>query len=157
AAITLVFVGLGLFLARAVGAALAHVARATEELQRLNFDGAMPRSRFREIEQVYRTYDRLKEGLRAFEKYAPLRLVRMLLEGEVAPRLGGRVGTVTVLFSDIRDFTALAERMKPEEVALRLGEYFQCLSDIISELHGTVDKFIGDGVMAFWNAPRADE
>jgi adenylate cyclase len=156
ALITLLFVGLGLLLARAVGAALARVVVETEAVQRLHFEGVMPHSRFREIEQIFRTYDRLKAGLRAFEKYVPIRLVRMLLEGEAVPSLGGRVGTVTVFFSDVRDFTAMAEQMKPEEVAELLGEYFQCLSDVISELGGTVDKFIGDGIMAFWNAPRAD-
>jgi adenylate cyclase len=153
--ITILLVGVGLLLARAVGASLARVVGETEQLQRLIFAGMMPSSHFVEIEQIFRTYDRLKEGLRAFEKYVPMRLVRMLLEGEAVPRLGGRVGTVTVLFSDVRDFTAMAERMTPEEVAELLGEYFQCLSDVISDLGGTVDKFIGDGVMAFWNAPRA--
>jgi adenylate cyclase len=155
--ITLLFVGVGFWLARAVGAHLARVVAETERLEQLHFEGTMPQSRFVEIERIFRTYDRLKSGLRAFEKYVPIRLVRMLLEGEAAPRLGGRVGTVTVFFSDIRDFTALSERMPPHEVAELLGEYFQCLSDIIGQLGGTVDKFIGDGVMAFWNAPRTDE
>jgi adenylate cyclase len=154
--ITLLFLGVALLLARAVGAHLARVVTETERLERLQFEGDLPRSRFVEIEHVYRTYDRLKAGLRAFEKYAPMRLVRMLLAGEAEPRLGGRLGTVTILFSDVRGFTAWAEQLSPERVAELLGEYFQCLSDIIGELGGTVDKFIGDGVMAFWNAPRAD-
>src|SRR5262249_42419461 len=144
AVITLIFVVLGLLLARAVGAALARVVAETEEVERLHFAGAMPRSRFREIEQIFRAFDRLKAGLRAFEKYVPIRLVRMPLEGEAEPSLGGRLGTVTIFFSDARDFTANAEHMKPEEVAELLGEYFQILSDVISELGGTVDKFIGD-------------
>jgi adenylate cyclase len=155
--ITLLFVGVGFLLARAVGTQLARVVAETEKIEQLHFEGTMPQSRFVEIDRIFRTYNRLKAGLRAFEKYVPIRLVRMLLEGEAVPRLGGRVGTVTVFFSDVRDFTTLSERMTPEEVAELLGDYFQCLSDIISELGGTVDKFIGDGVMAFWNAPRADE
>jgi adenylate cyclase len=155
-AITLLFIVVGWLLARAVGSALGHVVEETEQLQQFHFAGGMPRSRFVEIEQIFRTYERLKIGLRAFEKYVPLRLVRMLLEGEAEPRLGGRVGMVTILFSDVRDFTALSEPLTPAEVAELLGDYFQCLSDVITEHGGTVDKFIGDGVMAFWNAPRAD-
>jgi adenylate cyclase len=81
----------------------------------------------------------------------------MLLEGQVASRLGGRAGTVTIFFSDVQGFATVSEEMSPQQVAELLGDYFQCLSDIIVELGGTVDKFIGDGVMAFWNAPREDE
>jgi adenylate cyclase len=157
AIITVFFVGVGFLLARAVGAALARVVAETEQVEQFRFEGAMPQSRFTEIDQIFRTYDRLKAGLRAFGKYVPLRLVRMLLVGEAEPRLGGRVGIVTVFFSDVRDFTALSETMTPQEVAELLGEYFQCLSDVISDHGGTVDKFIGDGIMAFWNAPGADE
>jgi adenylate cyclase len=156
ALIAVFFVGVALLLSRAVGAHLARVVSETEKLERLHFEGGMPSSRFVEIERIYRTFNRLKAGLRAFEKYAPLRLVRMLLESQAEPRLGGRLGTVTILFSDVRGFTSWSERLGPERVAELLGTYFQCLSEIIGELGGTVDKFIGDGVMAFWNAPRAD-
>jgi adenylate cyclase len=156
ALITVVFVGLGLLLGRAVGAALTRVVVETREVQRLNFDGTLPGSRFLEIEHIFRTYDRLKVGLRAFEKYVPMRLVRMLLQDQTDPQLGGRLETLTIFFSDIRGFTSLSERMTPGAVAELLGEYFQCLSDVISAHAGTVDKYIGDGIMAFWNAPRAD-
>jgi adenylate cyclase len=157
ALITVFFVGVALLLSRAVGVQLARVVTETEKLERLCFEGGVPSSRFVEIERIYRTFNRVKTGLRAFEKYAPVRLVRMLLESQAEPRLGGRLGTVTILFSDVRDFTSWSERLGPERVAELLGAYFQGLSDIVGELGGTVDKFIGDGVMAFWNAPRADE
>jgi adenylate cyclase len=81
----------------------------------------------------------------------------MLLEDEAEPRLGGRVQTMTVFFSDIRGFTAFSESVQPQELAELLGEYLQCMSEVINEHGGTVDKFVGDGIMAFWNAPRADE
>jgi adenylate cyclase len=154
--ITVVFVGLGLLLGRAVGTALTRVVTETREVQRLNFGGTLPGSRFVEIEHIFRTYDRLKVGLRAFEKYVPMRLVRMLLEDQRDPHLGGRLETMTIFFSDLRGFTSLSERMTPPEVAELLGEYFQCLSDVITAHGGTVDKYIGDGMMAFWNAPRPD-
>jgi adenylate cyclase len=86
-----------------------------------------------------------------------MRLVRMLLEEQAEPRLGGRMETMTIFFSDIRGFTALSESMRPQELADQLGEYLQSMSEVISEHGGTVDKFVGDGIMAFWNAPRPDE
>jgi adenylate cyclase len=155
-AITACFVGLGLLLARALTSSLLRVVAETKEIQRLQFTGALPQSRFVEVDLVFRTYDRLKLALRAFERYVPMRLVRMLLEGEAEPRLGGRIETMTMLFSDIRGFTSLSEGVRPEVLAELLGEYLQCVSDVIAAHGGTVDKFVGDGVMAFWNAPRAD-
>jgi adenylate cyclase len=154
--ITVGFVGLGLLLARAVTASLLKVVAQTREIQRLQFSGQVPQSRFVEVDLIFRTFDRLKGGLRAFEKYVPMRLVRMLLEGEAEPRLGGRIETLTIFFSDIRGFTSFSEGVRPETVAELLGEYLQCVSDVIADRGGTVDKFIGDGVMAFWNAPRPD-
>jgi adenylate cyclase len=155
-AITACLVGLGLLLARAVTSSLLRVVAETREIQQLRFYGPLPESRFVEVDLVFRAFDRLKGGLRAFEKYVPMRLVRMLLEGETEPQLGGRVETMTVLFSDIRGFTAFSETVRPEVLADLLGEYLQCVSDVIAGHGGTVDKFIGDGVMAFWNAPRPD-
>jgi adenylate cyclase len=154
--ITACFVGLGLLLARTVTSSLLRVVAETKEIQRLRFTGDLPASRFVEVDLVFRTFDRLKSGLRAFEKYVPMRLVRMLLEGEAEPRLGGRMEMMTILFSDIRGFTALSEGVRPEVLAELLGEYLQSVSEVITSRGGTVDKFVGDGVMAFWNAPRPD-
>lgn len=69
--------------------------------------------------------------------------------------LRGRRRDITVLFSDIRNFTALSEsRGNPEEVVGILNVYFPVMSSVIREYEGCVDKFIGDGIMAFWNAPH---
>jgi adenylate cyclase len=156
-AITAGFVGLGLLLARALTSSLLRVVDETKAIQRLHFVGDLPQSRFVEVELIFRTYDRMKLGLRAFERYVPMRLVRMLLESEAEPRLGGRIETMTMFFSDIRGFTAISESLAPEALAVRLGEYLQCVSDVIAARGGTVDKYVGDGVMAFWNAPHPDE
>ena len=96
----------------------------------------------------------MKVGLRALEKYVPTRLVRVLLESGEEPRLGGRSEEVTVFFSDLKGFSTLAEGMPPGELAEELGAYLGLVAETITEAHGTVDKYVGDAVMAFWNAPR---
>jgi adenylate cyclase len=63
---------------------------------------------------------------------------------------------VTVLFTDVADFTAKTERADPSQVMIYTSRYFAALSDEIMRNHGTVDKYIGDAVMAFWNAPSDD-
>ncbi len=64
--------------------------------------------------------------------------------------------TLSVLFADLRGFTAVAERMRPEEVRLFLNDYFTEMSEVVQAFGGTVDKYIGDEVMAFWGAPLPD-
>ena len=69
--------------------------------------------------------------------------------------LGGDRRPITILFSDIRGFTSMAESMRPDAIAQLLTEYFSEMVEIIFEHGGTLDKFVGDSVMALWGAPIA--
>ena len=89
-----------------------------------------------------------------FERYfTPQLAQRIASAGEGATRLGGDKREVTVLFSDIRGFTALSETMPPAEMAALLTDYFTEMVDCVFRNEGTLDKFIGDAVMAQWGAP----
>ena len=96
----------------------------------------------------------MKAGLRSFQKYVPADLVRALLASGAEARLGGERKVLTVLFSDIAGFTGLAEKLDPEKLVDILAEYLEVMSQEIAETGGTVDKYIGDAIMAFWGAPR---
>jgi class 3 adenylate cyclase len=92
-------------------------------------------------------------GLSAFARYMPLDIVRPLVEGGIDPKPGGSLREVTVMFADMPGFTELTERLGPDVEPL-LTEF---LTIAVAEVHregGTVDKFIGDAVMAIWNAPN---
>jgi len=89
-----------------------------------------------------------------FERYfTPQLAQRIASAGEGATRLGGDKREVTVLFSDIRGFTAMSEKMPPSDMATLLTDYFTEMVDCVFRNEGTLDKFIGDAVMAQWGAP----
>jgi adenylate cyclase len=76
----------------------------------------------------------------------------LVRKGEVA-RIGGRMETLTVLFTDIADFTKISESMTPEALTNHMAEYFQVMIDILHQHSATVDKIVGDAIVAFWGAP----
>lgn len=91
---------------------------------------------------------------RVLGSYLDPRIVRDLAERGDASLLGGRRREVTVLFSDIRGFTTLSERLEPEQVVEVLNVHLSAMSDVIMGTGGMVDKYVGDAVMAVWNAPN---
>ncbi len=89
----------------------------------------------------------------AFSQYVAPSVVRQLTAHPERLKLGGEVRELTVLVCDIRDFSAIAERLSAEELIAFINSFLTPLSDIIIENGGTIDKYMGDAIMAFWNAP----
>jgi adenylate cyclase len=112
-------------------------------------------SRITELANLSGAIADMAAGLAAFRKYIPADLVRTLVSEGVEPRPGGAMRTLTVLFADIAGFTGLSERLGDRIVPL-LSSYLDTMSREVSAHDGTIDKFIGDAVMAFWGAPAAN-
>jgi len=92
----------------------------------------------------------------AFGRYLSPALVERLAENPGRLSLDGEDRELTILFSDIRSFTTLSEAMSPGQLTQFMNRYFTVMSDSILETGGTIDKYIGDAIMAFWNAPLDD-
>ena len=99
-----------------------------------------------------------KQKIRAgFSQYVAKEVVDELLAKPEKLNLGGERRELTILFSDIRGFTSLSEKMKPEELVHYLNDYLTEMTTVIMDNNGVVDKFIGDAIMAFWNSPLLNE
>ncbi len=94
-----------------------------------------------------------KELRRAFGYYVAPQLLSQIERNAAALRLGGELRQITVMFADMRDFTSFSENLAPEQVVTTLNVLFGALGKEIVDRYGTIDKFIGDSIMAFWNAP----
>ena len=98
-----------------------------------------------------------KETKRMFSSYVTERVVNELIKNPEMAKVGGHRNNITVLFSDIRGFTTYSENRKPEEVVAILNEYLAAMTDVVFKWNGTLDKFVGDEIMAFWGDPLKQE
>lgn len=135
---------------RQVAADLAHIERFELE--------SIPRRRSAlvEIDRLSEAIGRMSAGLADFGKFIPTELVRQLITEGVRAEPGGSRREITVLFADLAGFTALTERLGDAAVPV-VGRFLDMASRAIAAEAGTVDKYIGDAVMAFWGAPVADD
>ena len=98
----------------------------------------------------------MKNAIQSFSYFVPKQIVEKLVVRGRDVKLGGETKRLTIFFSDITDFTKLSEGIPSEELMLYISDYLDEFSKVIMENHGTIDKYIGDSVMAFWGAPEDD-
>ncbi|AIB10492.1 guanylate cyclase [Azospirillum argentinense] len=155
--ILLISVAVALIVGRRISTQVAHLAEAADHVRTFDFRAIdeLPDSRLRELARANSAFNAMVAGLRWFETYVPKALVLRLMH-----RRGGLTSfqseerEVTVMFTDIRGFSRMAEHMGAADTAALLNEHFTLLANCIEAEGGTVDKFIGDAIMAFWGAPE---
>ena len=92
-----------------------------------------------------------------FKKYVSKNIVDKLLESEDSLNLGGTESDITILFSDIRGFTSMSEKLNPSEIVRLLNKYFQSMIDVVFKYNGTLDKIVGDELMVLYGVPLKNE
>ncbi len=107
----------------------------------------------KEIHELGSTVNLAQRAIWSFARFVPKEIVRRVLDNSISTELGGVREEITVAFTDVRDFTTIAESTDPDILMHQTSRYFSALTEAFLAEGGTVDKFIGDAVMVFWNAP----
>ena len=114
-------------------------------------------SRIVEVDHLSQAVQTLKRSMGDFGRYVPTQLVRRLVSGEMTSEIGGDRAEVSLLFTDIADFTTISESMEPTDLMREVSEYLALASNTLIEHGATIDKYMGDAIMAMWNAPVPQE
>ena len=146
------------FFSKTITSPIIRLLGATKEIEKGNFRVDIIPSSGDEIGELTTSFVAMGRGLEeremlkeTFGKFMSKDIAEMVLKGEV--KLGGERKTATVFFSDIRQFTAISEKLEPEEVVEFLNQYMTRMVNCVEVTNGVVDKFIGDAIMAVWGAP----
>lgn len=141
---------------RVVSNPLARIVEDLSKVERFDIEQIERRpSKLSELANLSAATANMAAGLSAFRKYVPTDLVRTLVSEGIHTQPGGEMKQISVLFCDVAGFTGLSEKLGPKIVQL-MEPFFSAASSAIARHDGTIDKFMGDAVMAFWGAPRVN-
>jgi len=134
------------------------LAQEAERIRNMDLESSNQlRSSIAEMDKLGSAMQGMRCALKSFSRYLPQTLVRQFIASGVDPQLGGERREITLLFTDVENFTPLAEHLAPEDLMQAMSTYFEEISKAVLERGGTIDKFVGDALMAFWNAPCESE
>ncbi|GMH57832.1 hypothetical protein TrLO_g10749 [Triparma laevis f. longispina] len=131
-----------------IGADMSKVSR----LEFLDFDQKIS-SNMLEIQYIQQAFYKMKNAINSFSKYVPREIVLNMTLHKKMAKLGVMPRQISIFFSDIAGFTTICEKLEPNEVLKMLSEYFTAMSKVIVETEGILLEFIGDAILAIWNAP----
>lgn len=140
---------------RQIAQPVRRLAVATRKIHDLDLSNVepIPGSFFSELDDAARSFNTMLDGLRWFERYVPKRLVQKLIKLDDDEGIQSEYRRVVIMFTDMAGFTSLSEMMSAPEAAEYLNSHFTMVADACESELGTVDKYIGDSVMAIWGAP----
>jgi adenylate cyclase len=138
-----------------MSASLKRITAQASRLRTLAAPDDMPvTSRVAEIDELGRTMAVAQRSVWSFARFVPKDIVTGIIDGSISTELHGVRQEITILFTDVTNFTGIAEAADPDNLTHQTSRHFAALTETFLAEGGTVDKFIGDSVMVFWNAPH---
>jgi len=149
---------LSIIMSRVITRPIRETSHSVAAMASLDFEkvAPLPRSAIKELDDLSNSFNAMLVGLKSFGRYVPRALVKRLIR-ENRVGAGSEERDLTVMFTDIAGFTSICEGMSPSEVADFINHHLAIISMCIEDEGGTIDKYIGDAVMAFWGAPDSIE
>ncbi len=153
-AATIISILLAVYASGKISRPINILAAKAKKLARLELgQGGVPHSNIVEIRRLSKSVESMDAALGSFSKYMPTNLVKKLLKQKLIAQPGGSTRVLPVMFLDFKNFTTVSETMSPSLLMEYLSGYLECMTNAIHSHDGTVDKYIGDSIMAFWGAP----
>ncbi|MDQ7781921.1 MAG: adenylate/guanylate cyclase domain-containing protein [Desulfomonilaceae bacterium] len=148
---------------RSVGKSIAEITSAAARVRRGDYTVTLPEDQLDDIGLLYRSFNAMTAGLQerdlieqTFGRYVDRSVAQELMKRPDALKLGGEIKKVTIMMSDIRDFTVMSEKLQPEEVIKILNRYFARMISVIERYKGIIVDFYGDSILVFFNGVETD-
>ena len=150
-----VSVAIGIYMSISLGRPIQKLANTARQMEDLALDQVpdLQNSMMSELDEANNAILSAFRALGAFAKFVPKDVVKQVMDGSAIGANSTEVRNMTIMFTDLAGFTTLATQRTPQETAALLSDHFDMITTIVDQEGGTVDKFLGDGVMAFWCAP----
>ncbi len=148
---------------RSVAESISEISTAAARVQNGDYSKKLPAKRSDEIGELARSFNSMIDGLRerdlieqTFGRYVDKKIAQELMSRPEALRLGGEKGVVTIMMSDLRDFTVMSEKLEPDVVIKMLNRYFSLMIAVIESYRGIIVDFYGDSILVFFNGVESD-
>lgn len=142
-------------ISRLISDPLSVVCRKMKQMQEFKFseETKLEPSEIHEINELTNSFEHLQNAIISFSRYVPIPVVKNLMKSNQEASIQVERRVLSIFFSDIKSFTTICEQLKPSEILLLLTEYFDAMEEIVSETNGTILEYVGDAILAVWNAP----
>ena len=142
-------------ISRLISDPLNDICKKMKLMQEFKFDKQEEdeKSEIHEINELTDSFRRLQNAIVSFSRYVPIPIVKNLMKSKKEASINVERRIISIFFSDIKSFTTICEQLKPSEILTLLTEYFDAMEEIVSDTQGTILEYVGDAILAVWNAP----
>lgn len=147
-------------ISRLISDPLSIICTKMKSMQEFKFndDNKLPqKSEIHEINELTQSFTKLQNAIISFSRYVPIQVVKNLMKSNKEASISVERRVLSIFFSDIKGFTTICESLNPNQILTLLTEYFDAMEEIVSNTNGTIIEYVGDAILAVWNAPEKIE